>query len=101
MTQIGVFLRFVAQDGQKEALLKHLLETAKIASQEPGTKLWTVHSSPIEPNTIWVYEAYADEQAKERHELSSAYASARSKTRTLLAHPPQAFPLIPVGGKGL
>ncbi|MBW4471872.1 MAG: antibiotic biosynthesis monooxygenase [Stenomitos rutilans HA7619-LM2] len=101
MTKIGVFLRFVARDGKKEALLKHLLETAEIAGKEPGTKLWTVHSSPIEPNTVWVYEAYADEQSKKRHESTPEYASAREDTGRLLAHPPQAFPLIPVGGKGL
>jgi quinol monooxygenase YgiN len=97
----GVMLKFTAQTGKRDALVAHLIDTARLAKAEEGTLLWTVHLSPIDPNAVYLYEAYASDAAKQLHESSDEYATARAGTNALVAGPPEVFPLLPVGGKGL
>lgn len=101
MDMVGVLLKFTARPGGRDALIAHLTETAALAADESGTMLWTVNASPVEQDVVWVYEAYADAAAKSAHESGDAYARARARTAELLGSPPEAFPLIPLSGKGL
>jgi quinol monooxygenase YgiN len=94
-------IKFIAAPGKRDELAQHLSQTAQLWQSEPGTLLWTVHLSPIEPESVWVYEVYSSPEAKAAHETGDAYAAARAGTNALLGGPPEVFPLIPLGGKGL
>lgn len=98
---VGVLIRFHARQGEGDRLTDHLVEAAGLAGEEPGTTHWIVHRVPDEPDSVWVYEIYADAAAREAHESSAAYHAARDHTRSLLAGPPDVFPVSPIGGKGL
>lgn len=99
--QTGVMIRFQAQSGRGDELAAHLSQTVRLAEREPGTSHWIVHRTPDGADTVWVYEVYADDEARAAHEASPAYHAARDVTRALLAGPPDVFPVIPVAGKGL
>ena len=99
--KVGVVIRFKAQPGRAGELSRHLLASAPAGADESGTLVWTVHSSAAEPDEVWVYEVYADRAAQEAHEATPAYSAAREKTGDFLAGPPEVFPLLPLGGKGL
>lgn len=101
MAKVGVMIKFVASEGKTEELTHHLLAVAEAATAEPGTLLWTVHTSPVDPNTVWVYEVYVDASAKQAHEETGDYAKARGETSRFLAGTPDVIPLAPLGGKGL
>ena len=96
----GVMIRFNAQAGKGDALARHLLQTAKIAETETATSLWLVHRDPRDADAVWLYEAYASDEGRRVHEAGAEYARARAETESMLAGPPEVFPLVPVGGKG-
>jgi quinol monooxygenase YgiN len=97
MTKPGVFIKFTAQPGKRDALAEHLSAIGKATA--PATEAFSVHISPVDANAVFVYERYADADAKEAHEATAAYAAARAKTGEMLAGAPEVFPLIAVGGK--
>lgn len=97
----GVMIKFIAQPGRGDALAAHLIESADLAQAEPGTELWIVHRSPDDPNVVWVYEVYSDDDARVAHEASAEYQRAREGTRAMLGGPPDVLPLLPLSGKGL
>ena len=99
-SQTGVMIRFGANAGQGEALAQHLLETAAITHGEAGTLLWLVYRDPYDADIVWLHEAYASSEAQQVHEAGASYAIARATTGTMLAGPPDVFPLAPLGGKG-
>ncbi len=99
MDKIGVFLQFRAKPGMRNELAIHLVQASESYADEAGTEVFTIHVSPVEPDTVLVYERYRDAQAKETHESAPGYAAIRDKTDTFLAGPPLALPLLYVGGK--
>lgn len=99
--KIGLWIKFTAKDGQRNSLAAHLTEVASLAHGETGTELWLVNLSPTDPNAVWLYEAYSDQDAMHAHEATAAYEAAKAKTGSFLAGPPEVLPLLPISGKGL
>jgi quinol monooxygenase YgiN len=101
MSRVGLYVKFTARRGQREALGERLLEAAALAQEAPGCELYLVGTSPSEPETVWVTEVWrslADHDAS----LSAEGAGALiARTMPLLAGPPERIDTIPVGGKGL
>jgi quinol monooxygenase YgiN len=97
----GVVITFKAKPGQRDALANHLLAAASSYAHEEGTELFLINKSPIDTDSIIVYECYSSNAAKAAHESSPGYAEIRAKTGLFLAGPPQVIPLLPLGGKGL
>ncbi len=100
MTQVGLLIKLVTQAGQRDALVAHLQAAAQAIVDEPGTLLWTIHTTPTDDHTVWLYEVYADEGAQHAHETAPSYAAGMQQTQALLAAPPEVVRLTPVGGKG-
>ncbi len=101
MAQVAMFITLVAQDGQRDALVVHLQAAARAAEDEPGTVLWTVQVAPTNTQTVYLYEVFADEAARQVHEQAPGYAEGMQQTQALLATPPEVIPILAVGGKGL
>jgi quinol monooxygenase YgiN len=100
--KISILLRFKAKKGQTQALANHLVETAnKLTPNELGTEIFTVSTTPIDPEAVYVYEVYTNAEAKILHETGDVYKAARDKTNEFVDGAPQVVPLIPIGGKGL
>jgi quinol monooxygenase YgiN len=100
MSRFGLFGKFTAQPGQRDALLALLVEAAKGVSDAPGCEIWIVSTSPDDPDGIWVSEVW-------RSEEDHAASLKGDETRALIE---RAMPLIkgmehvklaPVAGKGL
>jgi quinol monooxygenase YgiN len=100
--KISVLLRFKAAKGKKQDLVNHLTQTAKLlTTNEEGTEIFTISTTPIDEEAVYVYEVYTSKEAKELHETGEAYNKARAVTNELVDGPPQVIPLFPQGGKGL
>ena len=100
--KVSVLLRFKSAKGKKQELVKHLTETAKLlATNEEGTEIFTISTTPIDEEAVYVYEVYSSKEAKELHETGDAYNNARALTNELVDGPPQVVPLFVQGGKGL
>ena len=98
----SVLIKFKPAVGQKQALIDHLVATSNnLATQEEGTELFVVSTTPIDEEAVYVYEVYSSDEAKKLHESSDAYNQARQETSKLTDGIPQVIPLFPQGGKGL
>ena len=94
-------VRFTAQPGQGDALAGLLLEAAAGAGGLDACRLYVVSRSPSDAETVFVTEAWT---SREAHDASLEDEAARAmiqRALPLLAGPPEAVELRPVGGKGL
>ena len=101
MTRFGLFGKITAQPGQRDALVQHLLTAAALVGAAPGCELYVVHTSPTEPDALWVSEAW---RSQADHEASLGAAGVReliAKARPLIAGMSDRVVTVPVGGKGL
>jgi quinol monooxygenase YgiN len=89
------------KSGMRDVLIEHFRSLVKIINTEDGTVDWTVHISPIEPDSVWLYEVYQDQTAMDFHNSTEINAQAKIKTSELTIGRPEVFPLIPVVSKGL
>jgi quinol monooxygenase YgiN len=97
----GLMGKIRAQEGQREALLEHLLQAARLLSTLEACYLYVVSRAPDDPHGIWVTEVWhnqADHQASLTHE---AIRSLITVARPLIAGMSDRTEFEPVGGKGL
>lgn len=101
VNRFGMIGKVIAHQGQRDALVKNLLAAAELVGKAQGCELYVVHTSPTEPEAVWVTEVW---RSKEDHAASLSVKGVReliSKTRPLIAEMSNPILTIPVGGKGL
>jgi quinol monooxygenase YgiN len=94
----GLIGKFIAADGQRDALIGHLLDGLK---DMPGCLSYIVARDPAEANIIWVTEVWTDAAS---HQASLALPSVQAairKARPLIAGMEQVAETAPAGGHGL
>jgi quinol monooxygenase YgiN len=101
MLRFGVFGKVLAQPGQRDALVQVLLEAAEILGQMPECELYLVNTVPDEPDSIWVTEVWANEEAHAQSLTRDDVRALIQRGRPLIADMPEQVLLTPVGGKGL
>ena len=97
----GLFGKFVAVEGQRDALAEKLLAAAELMKSVPACLLYVVNTSATEPDAIWVTEIWTNENA---HGASLSMPGVRDlikSTMPLVAMAPEGTRFTPVGGKGL
>ncbi|MEU3739832.1 putative quinol monooxygenase [Streptomyces sp. NPDC032198] len=101
MGKVGLYIKFRAQPGQRDALVKVLLQAAEHAEDTPGCELYVVNTTPGEEDVVWVTEIWRSEAD---HTASLSAAGAKEligQALPLLAGPPERIDLSPAGGAGL
>lgn len=101
MNKFGLYGKFVIKEGERDTMVDILLEAAKSMEDLAECEIYHVHVSEDEPNSVFVYEVWSNENA---HHASLTLES----TQTLIKH---AMPLITgmeristlktMGGKGM
>ena len=94
----GLIGKFVAEPGQRDALMNILIEGI---SGMPGCKSYIVAKDREDPNAIWVTEVW---DSQESHSASLTLPSVRKaieKGRPLIAGFGERFETEPVGGQGI
>lgn len=97
----GYYVKFTARQGQRDALVTHLLRAASLAGEATGCELYIVNTSLTEPEAVWVTEVW---RSQEEHDASLNNEDAQSLIKQvlpLLAGSPEKTDVLPVGGKGL
>jgi len=67
MTELFIFARFQAREGQAEAVLAALHEVAGPTRQEPGCLAMNYFRATRDPNAIFLHSRWTDEAAFELH----------------------------------
>jgi len=99
--RFGMFGKVTARPGQRDALVQVLLNAAELVGKAPGCELYVVHTSPTEPEAVWVTEVW---RSKEDHAASLSVKGVKeliAKGRPLIAEMGEPIFTTPVGGKGL
>jgi quinol monooxygenase YgiN len=63
----ALIARWVAQEGEEEAVLAALTALAEPSRAEPGCLQWQAHRDLDDPRAFVLYERYADRAAYEAH----------------------------------
>jgi quinol monooxygenase YgiN len=96
----GLHVAFTAQPGKGEELAGLLLLAAKGALEAEECSLYMVSRSPTDPDAVYVTEAW---NSKEAHDAGLETDGAKeliAQAMPLMAAPPEATQLRPLGGKG-
>jgi quinol monooxygenase YgiN len=87
MTRIAQFAKFIAHSGLGGKVVE-ALETALVSARiEPGTQVYAIHQEADNPDVVWMYELYADADARAAHSASAATSALRAAVGDLLAEP--------------
>lgn len=101
MSRYGLFGKFIAAPGQRDALAALLLEAAALLRDTPGCEQYIVSVVESEPEAVWVSEVWA---SREAHDASLAREDVRAligRGRELIAGMGERFEVVPLGGVGL
>ena len=101
MPRYGLYTKFVARAGQRDALVALLLEAARGMEGSVECEVYVVNTAPDEAEAIWVTEVWA---SKEAHAASLTLPETRTaitRAMPLMAGVTQQITVEPVGGKGI
>jgi quinol monooxygenase YgiN len=74
MAQIAYVVKLTAAEGKRDEALATLGKLVDATDGEPGTLQYLLHTEAAEPDIIWFYELYADEEAFTVHSNSPTMA---------------------------
>ena len=87
MVKVGIFVRLIAKPGKATEVEQLLMAGRALVLDERGTPLW--FAVRFDATTFGIFDAFADESARQAH-LSGRLAAARmAKAGELLAEPPR------------
>lgn len=101
MDKVGLYVKFRAQAGQRDALVSILLDAAELMADAPGCELYVVNTATGEDDAVWVTEIW---RSAADHGGSLSVAGVKEligRAMPLLAGPPERIDLRPAGGAGL
>ena len=96
----GLQAKMLAKPGQREGLLKLLLEASR-SEPMPGCRLYVVSDIPAEPDAIAITEVWDDKAAHDASLQLDGVRALIAKARPLIAGMGDSLELHPVGGLGL
>jgi quinol monooxygenase YgiN len=97
----ALIAKMTAKEGRRDELLAALQPLVAAVQSEPGTVVYALNVSSTEPEVVYFYEIYADQDAVAVHSGSEAMKATGPALAGLLAGRPEFFRLEQVAGKGL
>ncbi len=101
MSRVAVVVKLKIKQGQRDAMSEAVKPGIETAKGEVGTKFYVFHHDAVEPNTVWFYELYADQDAANLHMGSEAFKSWSKTLAPFVDGAPEFSFLTPIGGKGI
>jgi quinol monooxygenase YgiN len=99
--QVAVIARIPAKPGQRDALIAALQPLVDAVDAEAGTLRYIVHTDVSDPDVVWFYEQYTDNDAFGAHGSSEAMKALGPAVGEFAGGKVDLHILAPVGGKGL
>lgn len=101
MSKIAVIAKLPAAEGKRDELVAAFQAAIATAEGEPGTERYILHKDLGDPNVLWVYEMYTDNDALTLHSTSDDFKALGASLGPLMGGRPELMLLEPVAGKGL
>ncbi len=101
MGKVAVAVKLKIKEGQRDAMTAAVMPGIATAKAESGTNIYIFHHDAVDPNVVWFYELYADQDATNLHMGSDAFKSWSKTLAPFVDGAPEFSFLTPIGGKGL
>jgi quinol monooxygenase YgiN len=85
--RVGLFIRLQGRTGARPAVLDALHTYVDGLRQEPGTEGFLVGLDPDDPDVVWLYEWFRDEDSLRAHREAPGFAELVESMAPLLANP--------------
>ena len=99
--QIAAIARIPAKPGQRDALIEALRPLIEAVEAEAGTLRYILHTDVSDPDAVWFYEQYTDNDAFSAHGSSDAMKTLGPAIGEFAGGKVDLHILAPVTGKGL
>ncbi len=97
----GLHSRMKAQPGQREALLKLLLDGTDSEQPMPGCYLYVISRATDDPDGLWITEIWRDQAAHDASLSLDSVQALIAQARPLIAGFADRSEFTPLGGFGL
>jgi quinol monooxygenase YgiN len=87
MVKVGIFVRLIAKPGKATEVEQLLMAGRAIVQEESRTPLW--FAVRFDASTFGIFDAFADESARQAHLGGRLAAALMAKADELLAEPPR------------
>jgi len=101
MAKVAEIAKITAAPGKRDELLAVLQRMVDQANSEAGTEVYVFHEAADDDVTVWTYELYANQAARDAHGASPKMAEIAPAVGPLLAGAPELIKLRPALGKGV
>jgi quinol monooxygenase YgiN len=101
MSKVATIAKIAAKEGQRDQLARALEQGLATAAGEEGTIMYILHADANDPNLLWFYELYRDDDARTTHATSDGMKALGPVVGPFMAGRPELIRLEPLGGKGL
>ncbi|MBB6670461.1 putative quinol monooxygenase [Cohnella nanjingensis] len=100
MSKYGMYVKFTAIAGGRDALAAILMEAAAGMDGVDGCEIYLVNVSETEPETVWVTEVWRDAEAHQASLRAEGASEMIGRARPLISGVEQ-IKLSTLGGKGV
>jgi quinol monooxygenase YgiN len=101
MSKVAVIAKIPAAPGKRDELVAALQVGLATAEGEAGTIQYILHADAKDPDVVWFYELYTDQDALTAHGTSEAFKAMGASLAPFVGGRPELTFLQPLGGKGL
>jgi len=101
MGRVGRYVQLKAREGQRDALVGHMLGAAQLLVDVPGCELYVINTSAADADAVWVTEVWSTQAELDASLTIESVKASVEQVLPLLAGPPDRIDILPVGGKGL
>jgi quinol monooxygenase YgiN len=101
MDRAGRYVQLKAREGQRDALVEHMLRVAQLLADVPGCELYVINTSAADTDTVWVTEVWSSQAELDASLTLASVKASVEQVLPLLAGPPERIDVLPVGGTGL
>ena len=101
MGRVGRYVQLKAREGQRDALVEHMLGAAQLLVDVPGCELYVINTSATDADAVWVTEVWSTQAELDASLTIESVKASVEQVLPLLAGPPERIDILPVGGKGL
>ena len=101
MDRVGRYVQLKAREGQRDALVEHMLCVAQLLADVPGCELYVINTSAADTDTVWVTEVWSSQAELDASLTLASVKASVEQVLPLLAGPPERIDVLPVGGTGL
>jgi quinol monooxygenase YgiN len=102
MAKPAVIAKLTCQDGKRAEAIKAFGQMFDhVRSNESGTLVYALHEDAGDPNVLYFYELYEDDDAFKTHGASDTMKTVGRSLRDYMAGRPELIMLRPVQAKGI